>query len=110
MPRKLLALASILLTVVISWLFFVSIYKPNSHDFMIEATSYYFKQMSEIGETKHALYSDCSLSNADDSETSQGVAMLGVCKSESETTVYYYSIAMGPTGKYVYSDFEEVGK
>jgi hypothetical protein len=110
MPRNLLIFISILISIMISWILFSSIYNPDNHDFMTEATSYYFKQMSEIGETKHASYSDCSLSKADDTEISQGVVMFGICKSESETTVYHYSIAMGPTGKYVYSDFDEVRK
>ena len=77
---------------------------------MTEATSYYFKRMSEIGETSLASYYDCSLSKADDDEASQGIVIFGLCTSGNETTIYHYSIAMGPTGKYVYSDLEEVRK
>ena len=110
MSSKFWLFASVLLATLTSWLLFSSIYRPTDHDFMTEATSYYFKRMSDVEGTRYASYSDCSLSKADDSEVSQGIVMFGICKSESEDIVYHYSIAMGPTGNYVYSDFEEVRK
>lgn len=39
-----------------------------------------------------------------------GIAMVGHCRAESATTIYYYAQSMGPTAGFVYADFSDVPK
>lgn len=89
-----------------TWLLFVSIYRPTDHDYLITATSYYFKRMSEIGHTDAASFSDCRLEEADASDRDMGVSMFGLCRSETDRETFHFSIAMSPTGNFVYADME----
>jgi len=100
------AIASMLLT----WLLFVEIYKPDDHKYLVTTTSYYFKTMPEAGYNASALHKDCRLDEPGDIDKQQGVSMFGLCKSENETTNFYYMVAMSPTASFVYSDFEEHSK
>ncbi len=90
----------------VTWLLFVSIYRPTDHDYLITTTSYYFKRMSEIGYTGAASFSDCWLDEADASDRDMGVSMFGLCRSEADGETFYFTIAMSPTAKFVYSDME----
>ena len=89
---------------------FVQIYKPNDHDYLETATSYYFKHMSEAGLNELASYEDCHLDPSDQDDRQQGVSMFGLCRTENELTDFYYMIAMSPTASFVYSDLERISK
>lgn len=92
------------------WLLFAAIFSPDDHDFLVETTSYYFKTMSEMGKAQYASYSDCRLSESDSGEKLQGIVKYGICHAEDAKTTYYYAIAMGQMGKYLFSDFEQTAR
>lgn len=90
----------------VTWLLFGSIFRPTDHDYLITTTSYYFKQMSEIGHTDVASFSDCRLEEADASDRNMGVSMFGLCRSETDVETFHFAIAMSPTANFVYADME----
>lgn len=96
------------LALLAGWYIAVLLFRPSEFNYLNLAASQYFEEMSSIGQTCHASYNDCSLSEAKDSDKAAGVFMYGLCRSESKEATYHYGIAMGPVGNYVYSDFEEV--
>jgi hypothetical protein len=107
MRKSYLILATAIVSMTLTWLLFVAIYKPSNHKYLVTTTSYYFKTMSEAGYNASALHEDCHLDEPDDRDKQQGVSMFGLCKSENETTIFYYMVAMSPTASFVYSDLEE---
>lgn len=98
------------LTAMASWGLFVFIYKPSDASYLETTTSHYFKRMSEAGLSHLASYEDCRLDPSDGTEKNEGVAMFGLCRTSTETSDFYYMIAMSPTALYLYSDLEEVPK
>lgn len=92
-----------------TWLLFVEIYRSTEHRYLITTTSYYFKRMSETGKTGVASFADCSLHPGDASDRRMGVAMFGLCRSETDTEVFFFAIALSPTASFVYDDMEVRG-
>ena len=107
MRKSYLIPATAIASMTLTWLLFAAIYKPGDQDYLVATTSNYFKTMSQAGYNASALYEDCHLDEPDDSDIQQGVSMFGLCKSENETKIFYYMIAMSPTASFVYSDLEE---
>ena len=95
-------------TFALTWWLFASLYRPSGRDFLITATSYYFKRMSEEGNVAVTSFRDCIVQPGDDRDLRQGILMYGLCRAESESAIYHYSIAMSPTTNYIYEDLEEV--
>ena len=91
----------------LTWMLFISMYRPTNNDFLVTTTSYYFKRMSETGNNAIASFADCIVEPGSALDRQQGILMFGLCRTENETTVYHYSIAMSPTAGYVYADLEE---
>lgn len=100
-----MAVASSLAT----WLLFVMIYRPTEHDYLITTTSYYFKHMSEAGNAAVASFYDCRVEPAEAADRRMGIAMFGLCGSETATEKFYFFIALSPTAKFRYSDLEVRG-
>lgn len=94
----------------LTWALFVAIYKPTNQTFLTFATSQYFHQMSDEGLTSIASYKDCRLDRPDEAEAKMGVAMFGLCKTESDIAVFHYAVALSPTAGFVYSSFDRVPK
>ena len=92
---------------VLTWLLAILLYYPSDHDYLIVTTSYYFKQMTERGLNTFAAFDDCHLHSATKEERRDGVRMFGLCSAQTDTHKFYFSIAMSPTGNFVYADFEE---
>ncbi|MDT0684193.1 hypothetical protein RM543_16025 [Roseicyclus sp. F158] len=92
-----------------TWLLFVTMYRPTEHDYLITTTSYYFKRMSEAGNTGVASFSDCRVESGDASDRRMGIAMFGLCRSETATEKFHFFIALSPTGNSVHSDMEVRG-
>lgn len=96
---------SIVISSTLTWLLFVFLYRPSDHDYLVTTTAYYFKKMSETGYAKYALFDDCYLQVSD---AAQGVSKFGICKTQTELKTLHFSIAISSTGRYLYSDFEEI--
>lgn len=103
-------LVSAVVSAAMTWLFFVQVYKPSESDFLVTATSHYFKHMSESGLATIASYEDCSLIQSDSDERRLGISMFGICNAENDSSKFFYEIAMSATASFTHSNFESVSK
>lgn len=93
-----------------TWMFAIAVYAPSDRDFLQATTAAYFRAMPHRDLNAIASYDDCHLTPPDDRDVEIGIAMVGLCRAESATTIYYYAQSMSPTGGFVYSDFSDVPK
>lgn len=110
MNSKIVGVLSATVGASLTWVLFVAIYKPTNQTFLTFATSQYFHQMSEESLTSVASYKDCRLYPPDAADAEMGVAMFGLCNTESDMAEFQYAVAMSPTAGFVYSSFDRVPK
>jgi hypothetical protein len=110
MNRTTIGLLSATFGACVAWAWSVPVHKTTIQTFLTSTTSNYFERMSNEGLTGIASYKDCRLGPPDEDDANMGVAMFGLCTTKSDTSVFYYSLAMSPSAGFVYSSFDRVAK
>lgn len=92
------------------WAFFVSMYKPTDTIFLAVAQYKFLNEIKGTGALTLPADSTCELQEPDGQESRAGAQKMAVCIAETERGRAFFAVALSPTARAIYSDFEGIGQ